>query len=232
MRRITFAIAVSTAIACLDARPLFAQESESSESAESLAAKTKELLASLRAAAAVNDIEGAARYALLLNAMTNAQLPKEKRRYVRAPYVEAACDRYDRKNGFGSCAVLALKTTGEATLVDRSAGKPQKILSDAEVARTNREAVPLLQDCIQTAVKEDPDRFDTGSVELSWGIDRNGRVIEIEVGPRRMKAAVGDCIEERLSWFRYPQSESQELKFVSLSFELTAVVHTELVSTP
>jgi hypothetical protein len=187
----------------------------------------------LKASVATHDLEGQARYALLLNWMANHSLPEDQRRYARQPWVDTICERYDRKNGAGSCALLALKVTGEVSLHDRSLGRKVRTLQDNDVERAHQDFLPLVRDCLATATHADPERFEgEAGVDVSWGIDRNGRAVEVEVSPRRMREALGGCISERLSWFRYPKSDSQEMKFVSLSFELTTVVHTELVSTP
>jgi hypothetical protein len=190
------------------------------------------LEAALKASAQMKDLDREARYALLLHAITTASYPEDKRRYVRPAWLDAICDRYDQKNGVGRCALLSLKLTGQPTLKDRASSKHVRSLKDEDVAHAHRDYLPLIHDCVSVAAKADPDRFDNGSVDVSWGIDTNGRAVDVEIAPRRMREAAGGCIEERLSWFRYPKSDSPELRSVSISFELTSVIRTELVSVP
>src|SRR5262249_12730244 len=127
--------------------------------------------AALRASAAMKDLDGEARFGLLLNAMSAASFPEEKRRYVRPAWLDAICDRYEQKNGAGGCALLSLKLTGQPTLKDRASMKHLKALRDEDVARAHKDYVPLIHDCVSVAAKADPESFDNGSVDVSWGID-------------------------------------------------------------
>lgn len=204
------------------------------DAGEAVPAKTRKgaLDVAYRASVALKDLDGEARYALLSSALLSASEPAARRRYQRPAWVDAVCGRYEKKHGAGTCALLALKLTGEPNLPDHSGAKVAQVVADADVERANQDYLPLVADCVGSAAHADPDLFESGTIRVSWAIDPDGRAIDAEISPRRFRDALRPCVEERLSWFRYPRSRSKELKAVSISYELSTVWKSELVSTP
>jgi hypothetical protein len=187
--------------------------------------------AGLRAA---TDIEVEARFQILKAAIMSSHLSVEQRRYVRSAALVSTCARYDKANGNGSCALLALRLTGEPmNLRDASGTFTGRTLTDLEIERANADYLPLLKACLVDASQDaSPELFESGTVTIEWSIDPSGRAADTEITPRRFRGLVGACMEERLSWIRYPRSSSKERKSVSISYELSTVERRQLVSLP
>ena len=57
-------------------------------------------------------------------------------------------------------------------------------------------------------------------IKIGWPVRGDGRTGEVEIEPRRYEAALGPCVRERVSWFRYPRATDGQVHNVVLPFAL------------
>jgi hypothetical protein len=179
-----------------------------------------------RAAVVEKDLEEETRYALELNQLKQAKLTPEARRYARTPMVETTCARFERKHGPGSCALLAFEATGEYSFHDHSRGRPKRSLSPSDVEDSQAQYLPLLRECIASAAKleESGDVFEDANLTIAWVVDGQGRASGVEISPHRYDDLIGPCVNERVSWFRYPRTLDGERRSVSVPYELKSTI--------
>jgi hypothetical protein len=183
--------------------------------------RQRALEAAYKAAIVDKDLEGETGYALELNALKNAKLTPEQRRYARTPLIEATCARYEKVHNPGSCAMLAAKITGEYSFHDHSRGRIKKSLSSTDIETAQAQYLPLLEECIHNAAAGRNDElFDDATITIGWAVENKGRVIELEISPHRYEPVIGACVTERIGWFRYPRFTDGEHKSVSIPYEL------------
>jgi hypothetical protein len=179
-----------------------------------------------RAAVVEKDLDEETRYALQLNQIKQAKLSPEARRYARTPMLETTCARFERKNGAGSCAQLALEATGEYNFHDHSRGRPKRSLSSSDVEDSQAQYLPLLRECIASAAKleESGDVFEDANLTIGWVVDGQGRASGVEISPHRYDDLIGRCVNERVAWFRYPRTLDGERRSVSVPYELKSTI--------
>lgn len=176
------------------------------------------------AAAAGKDAEAEARAQLSVDAL-RAELARRtpaERRFARSPATERACARYEREAGDGRCATLALAATGEFSFSDPSKARPKKTLGSDELERAQQQYTPVVEACVREAAKAhvDGELFDNAQIKIGWPVRGDGRTGEVEIEPRRYEAALGPCVRERVSWFRYPRATDGQVHNVVLPFAL------------
>jgi hypothetical protein len=176
------------------------------------------------AAAAGKDAEAEARAQLSVDALRAEQARRApaERRFARSPATERACARYEKEAGDGRCAALALAATGEFSFSDPSKARPKKTLGAEELERAQQQYTPVVEACVREAAKAhvDGELFDNAQIKIGWPVRGDGRTGEVEIEPRRYEAALGPCVRERVSWFRYPRATDGQVHNVVLPFAL------------
>jgi hypothetical protein len=167
-----------------------------------------------------NDLEASARAALELNALRAEQMPQAQRRYARMKGLDQLCDKYDHEHKAGACARLERQVTGTYTLRDLSKDKPKKELSETDLDRAHAAFLPALEDCVLTQARSAPDTYSQTDIQISWAIQPQGTVSDVEIAPKRYKDDLTPCVSERLAWLRYPRYTSPERKSVTIPYHL------------
>lgn len=179
-------------------------------------------LEALRAGAELgNDLELALDSAFEASALLADRLPEAERRYARAAGVDVLCVRYDEAHGKAACARRERRITGRFTFTDFSRAKAKSSLSEDDLARVHAQLLPALEECLLTAAKRAPDVFLGTDIEVGWVVQPSGRASDLEISPRRVRSDVGDCLDERLGWARYPIYSSDERTTVRIPFHLS-----------
>ena len=177
------------------------------------------LEAARHASRATSDIDAEAEYALRLNAIHWRQLDPADRRYRRTRTTHSACFRYERDRGEGACAALAFQVTGEHNFWDPSFLRRQGLSTD-DVARSQTQFIPVLNTCLSEAAKlpDNEDLFDDAEMAIAWSIGSDGKTFNVEIAPSRYDPVIGDCVRERVAWFRYPRSTDGQIKSVRVPY--------------
>ncbi len=175
-------------------------------------------------AVAAKDVEGEARAVLSVDAL-RAELAgrtPEERRFARSREVERACARYEKAEGEGHCAVLALRATGQLSFSDPSRGRPKKTASTDDIERAQRQYSPVVEACVREVAKShvDGELFENASIKIGWSVRGDGRTGEVEIEPRRYDPALGPCVRERVAWFRYPRWTDGQVHNVVIPYQL------------
>jgi hypothetical protein len=182
---------------------------------------------------ASKDVDEQVRLGLLENAYANLDVAKEQRIYIRRPLLTTACAKYEQVNGTGTCNLRALRMFGEpAGLLNMAGAKVSTTLSEGVIAKAQAPVLPLIRECLVAIAAEYSDLFENATVTIEWGIDQNGQAVEANVEPTRFRKLIGGCVNERLSWLRYPRYTSVERKAVHLDYDLTAIDRYKLVQMP
>ncbi|MCB9645426.1 MAG: hypothetical protein H6730_02310 [Deltaproteobacteria bacterium] len=166
------------------------------------------------------DVMGAARAAVRLNAARSEDLPEEKRRYARGAELTRACRALDAAEGPGRCTRLQLELVGYATLIDYSRARPKAVLASEDLERVHADALPVLERCVLERARQDKERFAGTDLSFAWAIDAGGRPVAPEVRPRRYADDMQRCVDEAVLWIRYPRVRSQERTNVSVPYHL------------
>jgi hypothetical protein len=176
----------------------------------------------MRAAASKKDLEAEAGYALQLDALKNEALEPAQRRYTRSSVVQKACDKLEKSQGAGRCAILAKELTGEYSFFDPWRAKPKATLTSADITAAQEQYLPLLKQCIADVMRARPDdeMFQDAELKVAWAVTSTGTAKEIEVTPKRYDKVFGRCLRERIGWFRYPRAKDGQTHSVSIPYEL------------
>lgn len=166
------------------------------------------------------DLMGAARAAIRLNASRSRDLPEARRRYARGPELAQVCKALDAAEAPGRCTRLQLEVAGYAALIDHSRGRPKAVLSPEDLERVHADALPVLERCVLARAREDQERFSGTDLQFAWAIDAGGHPVEPEVRPRRYAEAMQACVDEAVVWIRYPRVRTQERTNVSVPYRL------------
>ncbi len=165
--------------------------------------------------------EAAAQAAIRLDEVSHAHLLDDKRRYRRGRELQQACRALDAQQGAGACVRLQLKLRGYASLTDHSRRKSPRRLTQPQLQRVHGDALVTLEYCVLALAKADPERYRDEELHFNWSIQPDGRPSNIEVRPRRHTAAAQACIDDAVSWFRYPRTPaSAERTNVSVPYRL------------
>ncbi len=164
-----------------------------------------------------------ARHAIAVNAIDTARLKPAVRRYRRSRSLRRACRRYEKEAGVGQCAILAHSVTGEYVFDDPSRRR-MRSLTPAAISAAQPQFLPLLKACLSEASKnpENADLFEDGDLQIEWVITPRGRAVNPVISPRRYGPVIGDCVAERLQWFRYPRFSDGQRHTVSVPYALSA----------
>jgi hypothetical protein len=167
-----------------------------------------------------DDIDGATRAALALNALVSEPLPEERRRYARMKGLDVMCTKYESQHGTGSCTRLERETTGRYSFTDLSVGRARKELSDDDLDRAHRQFLPALEDCVLTSARNNRDAYQSTDIQISWAIQPKGQASDVDIKPKRYQTELMPCVEERIAWLRYPRYTSPERKTVTIPYHL------------
>ena len=176
-----------------------------------------------QAALREKDAEEEATQAHLLNAIHYASKAEQTRRFSRLWILKAACRRYEKEAGAGACAMLGKRVTGAFNFDDPSRRRVRS-LTPISIQRSQAQYMPALQDCIRTAVADNPDDplFDNEKVKIEWAVTAKGGTGEVTLIPGRYDAIFGDCVKERIAWFRYPRARDGESMTVTVPFTMSS----------
>jgi len=165
------------------------------------------------------DLVGAARAAIHVDALRHRDAAEAVRRLSRGPELGQACRALDGQDGPGRCTRLQIAERGFAALVDHSRRRVPA-LAEAQLARVHEDALPALEVCVLTLAKADPERYRGEELRFSWTIGPDGKPLNVEVRPRRHVEGAAPCLEA-IRWFRYPRTPATaERRNVSIPYRL------------
>lgn len=181
------------------------------------------LEAAVQAAKRAGQEERELDYALRHNALVHRTLSEELRPYARTELLAAVCARVEKTKGPAACALRAHALTGAWNFQDFSLGKPRAQLEPQDLAAPNAQYLPAVADCVETIAREnvEDELFQEARVKFEWVVSELGRVMELEISPKRYDRYFGECVRSAAGLFRYPRSTG-ERQTVSVSFDLSA----------
>jgi hypothetical protein len=159
-----------------------------------------------------NDVEGAAEAAIRFNQLKNPG--------GRSPLLDRACSRFEKEAGAGKCIRLEIKLTGEVSFTDFSTGRRIQELSEDDIDKVHAQALPALEDCVLAAAKREKEFYRGVEIQISWSIDTEGQVYDVDIAPSRNKNDIMPCAAARLKRLRYPKVVSKERKNVMIPYHL------------
>lgn len=179
------------------------------------------LEAATHAARRAGEDDRALDFALRHNELVNRALDEAQRPYARTPLLAETCARLEKERGPALCALRAHALTGVWSFHDFSLGKPRAQLGPEDLAAPNAQYLPAVRECVERIAREnrEDELFQEARVKFEWVVSEAGRVMDLEISPKRYEAYFGECVRGAAGLFRYPRSTG-ERQTVSVSFEL------------